>query len=583
MPRNFFCVPRFKGVNYHMATSSKQQSTSAAPLLGEESLCSASATAWKRTVMAKQHNAPASTLTVPRRPPPPVPPRPKRKPVPWGQQTDSLVFSNPAPFVKGSDADNDLSRPVQVDHVVYIAVVGATGSGKSSFINNVTGCREIIIADGLMSGNVLLRHIHTQRLISSTGTRHVNEATVQIGSTSVHLVDTPGFNDTELDDEEVCYMLIDWIKEFNLKGLKFSGLLYLHPMNKTREKGSDVQSLKVFKRLIGYENYGNITIGLTFCDLEAADVVAAREQALRESSRFWGDMVAAGAKVVRIPGSKRDAVHLVAQMLNNSTMTLQVEKELQTKPPEAVSAMEEMKDHRELQLIRLKSEMEEATQQILFEERMNLTSQFSTERAALEQQLFEERQAKQFLEGEVLLLKNMVEAEKEDARILKLQHNREEELKKQKAEQDEREKQAREEKEKLECEAEARKEQEANEHARSQIAKIFAYLYSKVTIMRKITNANPAVKRQEVRAIGTSGGAQWHAGLVCHVCWKLFQANEPILGKCNVMPGFTTIFISKAFQDPVNTDNEQLTNIKVKRGSCLSKMYCSTFARIQAV
>jgi len=48
----------------------------------------------------------------------------------------------------------------------------------------------------------------------------------------VNLVDTLGFNDTELGDEEVCDLLIEWLKEFHEKGQSFSGLIYMHLMNK---------------------------------------------------------------------------------------------------------------------------------------------------------------------------------------------------------------------------------------------------------------------------------------------------------------------------------------------------------------
>ena len=46
--------------------------------------------------------------------------------------------------------------------------------------------------------------------------------------------------------------------------------------------------------------------------------------------------------------------------------------------------MEEMQDHEELRIIRLKEEMQQASQKMLFNERRRPTSQFSVEQATLE-------------------------------------------------------------------------------------------------------------------------------------------------------------------------------------------------------
>jgi ABC-type Mn2+/Zn2+ transport system ATPase subunit len=39
------------------------------------------------------------------------------------------------------------------DAPVFIGVVGVTGSGKSSLIKRVTGCDNVVVFDGLRSGN----------------------------------------------------------------------------------------------------------------------------------------------------------------------------------------------------------------------------------------------------------------------------------------------------------------------------------------------------------------------------------------------------------------------------------------------
>jgi hypothetical protein len=359
--------------------------------------------------------------------------------------------------------------------------------------------------------------------------------------TTVNLVDTPGFNDTNLDDEDIYYKIIDWLKDFHGKGQKLSGLIYLHPINNRREKGSDLQSLKVFKKLVGSENYTNIIIGLTFYDLEDPEAVMAREQELRESSDMWADMIAAGATVVKVPFNKDECISLIKTMIGTETMTLQAERELfeQNLSAAELSAMTEMRDQEDLKIMRLKEEMEQISQQMIFDERIRLMSEFSVERAALEQELFKERQTKQALEEEILLWKAACEKEKEDSRALELQHSREEQLRKQKAEQEKRE---------MEMKAEIARNAEVQmkiekskdiDHAMDQAAKIKTYVTSKAKVFWTYLDLaeKKAYKPQSWASIRSSINARTVlVGAPCNICWLTIPLDEPLLGRSTNIP-----------------------------------------------
>ena len=362
----------------------------------------------------------------------------------------------------------------------------------------------------------------------------MKQASLQLGSTKVVLVDTPGFNDTDLEDEDVYYLLTDWIKETHEQGRKFSGLLYLHPINKTREKGSDVRSLKIFKRLVGNTNFSNVVIGMTFCDVEDPEVVASREQTLRDSPEFWGDMVAAGATVTRISADNTDeCMALVAQMAGQNTMTLQVEKELFEENKSAVetSGMQEMPHHDEIKEIRLREEIQLAAQKMLYDERVKLTTQFAAERAALEQKLFEERQAKQLIEEELLTWKLTCEKEKEENEALKWQYQLEEDLRKQKVEQQKKEAEAREMKAKMAEDDRLHEEREDKEYAKRQIQKTDALVKSQMAVFRKFEVASNAATRQSYAATLLNKGGIRLDGIPCELCWCVLPGCEPFLGR----------------------------------------------------
>lgn len=371
----------------------------------------------------------------------------------------------------------------------------------------------------------------------------------------MNLVDTPGFNDTRMDNEDVCNQLVEWLREFHSEGKKLNGLIYLHPINKTRVKGSDVQSLKIFKNLVGNDNFHNVVIGLTFHDREDPETAATRKRELCESRDFWADIIAGGATVTDIPFDKDKCISLIAKMAGKEKITLQVEREIfdENKPAAETSAMKEMSDHEELKIIRLKEEMQKDTQQKLFNERSRLASQFSAERATLEQQLFEEWQAKQVLEEEIIMWKNACEKKEEDARFLKLQHDREEELKRQKTGQEKREKEAKEERERNERVQKEIEDKRDTDHAKSQIAKIAAYTTSKETLFYEY--CRPANLWQVQGSLTTGinlSKAAFAIGYRCTVCWSVLPSDEPFLSK-------STHFITKLVVTAVRKLFDQLT------------------------
>ena len=191
-----------------------------------------------------------------------------------------------------------------------------------------------------------------------------------------------------------------------------------------------------------------------------------------------------------------------------------------------------MQDHEELKMIRMREEMEQAAQKTLFDERMRLTSQFSEERATLEQQLFEVQEAKQVLEEEILTWKGACEKEQEDNRSMKLQHDRAEVLRKQKEEHVKREEKAKEGKLKLEKTKSENEERLDKEHAMRQIAKISTYLKSKAAVFGKIcTQINPATTQGFDYMNTNYSGMMYVPGECCVVCWATLPSTQPNLRK----------------------------------------------------
>ena len=201
----------------------------------------------------------------------------------------------------------------------------------------MTGRDDILVGEGLCSA-----------------TSYVQEYEHKINRKSFTLIDTPGFDDTEVDDEDIFEKLAEYLETSYRKGQKLSGLIYLHRISSNREKGSDLRNLRMFQKLCGENNFANILIGMTWWDKEKPEIVAAREKVLRESDMFWGSMISGGARVARIPFEAQSCISLIESIVSDEKMTLRIQEEmvLENKAAADTGAAAEMTNYQQMQAIR---------------------------------------------------------------------------------------------------------------------------------------------------------------------------------------------------------------------------------------
>ena len=81
--------------------------------------------------------------------------------------------------------------------------------------------------------------------------------------TTVHLVDTPGFDDTERTDFNILQEIASFLKVSFQAGLKLNGIIYLHRSSDNRLQGSSMRSMSLFHKIIGGSVYENIVLATT--------------------------------------------------------------------------------------------------------------------------------------------------------------------------------------------------------------------------------------------------------------------------------------------------------------------------------
>ena len=129
-------------------------------------------------------------------------------------------------------------------------------------------------------------------MLGDIETSEVGSYEVTIDSTTLVLVDTPGFDDTVISDYQILHAIAAWLEESCEKGQLLNGLVYLHRINNTRMSGSAIRALHLFQRICGEENYKNVILATTFwnkiehCEEEGID----REQRLLANEGFWKTM-----------------------------------------------------------------------------------------------------------------------------------------------------------------------------------------------------------------------------------------------------------------------------------------------------
>lgn len=211
---------------------------------------------------------------------------------------------------------------------IIVAVFGKTGTGKSSFIKAVTG-KALEIGHGLESCKTT-KSSHVSWVERPThnvlGTKDVLAVPFKIGNQDVLLVDTPGFDDTNVNDTEILTRIADWMKETYDEGSLLSGIIYLHRISDPRMDGASMKNLRMFRKLCGPNNLRNVILATTMWDNISVAEGEIRESQLKKE--FWRDMILMGSTVARVPNDPIDAIKLVERFLDKETMVLRLQQEL---------------------------------------------------------------------------------------------------------------------------------------------------------------------------------------------------------------------------------------------------------------
>ncbi|KAL0057737.1 hypothetical protein AAF712_015612 [Marasmius tenuissimus] len=195
-----------------------------------------------------------------------------------------------------------MTHPTKVmEGPTLVAVVGAKGSGKSTFIDLVC-----------TSGLVVEQHL--QSSLQSFPTSIKPSPKFLIGDTIFQLIETPGFDDWYMESS-VLETLDTYLDNMLEPSPRLAGIIYLHRLSDVRMGGMSVDNFRMFRKLCGEATLRSVVIVTNGWEEVPKENGEAREREL--GCTLFKPALDEGAQLARHHNTYESAVAIMGS-LNNS-------------------------------------------------------------------------------------------------------------------------------------------------------------------------------------------------------------------------------------------------------------------------
>lgn len=146
----------------------------------------------------------------------------------------------------------------------------------------------------------------------------------------MHLIDTPGFDDTTKSDTETLAEVATWLAATYRSQIRLTGILYLQRITDNRLGGCAMQNLKMFKKMCGESCLPNVVLLTTMWggDAEQLALQDSREHQLKTSDEFWAGLIRLGAQARRYDGSNESGLAIVADLITRPKIVLDIQRQI---------------------------------------------------------------------------------------------------------------------------------------------------------------------------------------------------------------------------------------------------------------
>jgi hypothetical protein len=152
----------------------------------------------------------------------------------------------------------------------------------------------------------------------------------------VHLIDTPGFDDTNNSDIDTLKTIATYLSASYANGVRLTGIVYLHRISDNRLGGSGMRNLRMFKKLSGSSTWPNTAIGTTMWGPNEYAEGIAREKELSNDPIYFGDLLFGGANLFRIAEhgtgpeeQKHSSLKMMSRLIQYASISPKLELKIQ--------------------------------------------------------------------------------------------------------------------------------------------------------------------------------------------------------------------------------------------------------------
>ncbi|KAL3451859.1 hypothetical protein BJX65DRAFT_303579 [Aspergillus insuetus] len=177
-------------------------------------------------------------------------------------------------------------------NAVFILVLGATGSGQTTFVSKCSG-RTLEIGHDLLSCTSEL---------TITSFAHPS------GLKTIYLLDTPGFDDTNQSDSETLTHISHYLAVAYANGIYISGIILMHRIIDPRLSGTARLNLNMFKHMLGEPAYENAAIVTSMWSRPPTELEVQREKELLTEDGILAEVLKGDGRAFRYSVSDPEGI-----------------------------------------------------------------------------------------------------------------------------------------------------------------------------------------------------------------------------------------------------------------------------------
>ncbi|KDR80548.1 hypothetical protein GALMADRAFT_1089568 [Galerina marginata CBS 339.88] len=203
-------------------------------------------------------------------------------------------------------ADVDILKDGKESDIV-IPIMGPTGSGKTTFVNTALQEDRLEVGHSVNSATSKVRPIVIDPIPGFPA----------LSGHRLVLVDTPGFDDTFVDDVQILKKIAKWLAKSYRKGMVIGGVLYLHDISIKRFTGTARKNLDMFHHLCGDAALNKVVLSTTSWYTESCTVEVHERRERELKTVHWKHLIDQGAEVYRFLRDRNSAWEIINVFLKN--------------------------------------------------------------------------------------------------------------------------------------------------------------------------------------------------------------------------------------------------------------------------